>query len=102
MAALWFTEKEDVGFPTEKAAVGCCDLSVLHVGGEWQWLVTAMLAAMFPKVLREVLSMQRNGTQRKARRSRSVDRSSLAHDRESLTMIVSISGGFWVLLKRAG
>jgi hypothetical protein len=23
----------------EKGTVGLCDLSVLHVGGEWQWLV---------------------------------------------------------------
>jgi hypothetical protein len=27
------------GFPVERAALGSCDLSVLHVGGEWQWLV---------------------------------------------------------------
>ena len=37
--AYWFTEHEDGGFPVEKAAPGSCDLWVLHVGGEWQWLV---------------------------------------------------------------
>jgi hypothetical protein len=26
-------------FPIERAALGACDLSVLHVGGEWPWLV---------------------------------------------------------------
>ena len=35
----WFTEHEDGGFPVEKAAIGSCDLSGLHVGGEWQRLV---------------------------------------------------------------
>jgi hypothetical protein len=28
-AAHWFTHKEQGGFPVEKAALGCCDLSVL-------------------------------------------------------------------------
>jgi hypothetical protein len=37
--AHWFTHLEHGGFPIEKAALGSCDLSVLHVGGEWQWLV---------------------------------------------------------------
>jgi hypothetical protein len=37
--ACWFTEDEDGGFPVEKAALRSCDLSVLHVGGKWQWLV---------------------------------------------------------------
>jgi hypothetical protein len=37
--AHWFTEKEHDGFPVEKAALGAFDLSVLYVGGEWQWLV---------------------------------------------------------------
>lgn len=37
--AHWFTQHEHGGFPIEQAAVGGCDLSVLHVGGEWQWLV---------------------------------------------------------------
>jgi hypothetical protein len=37
--AHWFTEKKHGGFPVEKAGLGCCDLSALHVGGEWQWLV---------------------------------------------------------------
>jgi hypothetical protein len=37
--AYWFTHREHGGFPVEKAALGSCDLSVLHVGGEWEWLV---------------------------------------------------------------
>ena len=37
--AYWFTQHEQGSFPIEKAAVGSCDLSVLHAGGEWQWLV---------------------------------------------------------------
>jgi hypothetical protein len=37
--ARWFTQHEFGGFPVERAALGACDLSVLHVGGEWQWLV---------------------------------------------------------------
>jgi len=37
--AQWFIQHEDGGFPIERAALGSCDLSVLHVGGEWQWLV---------------------------------------------------------------
>jgi hypothetical protein len=27
------------GFPIERAALRSCELSVLYVGGEWQWLV---------------------------------------------------------------
>lgn len=38
-AAHWFTHTEVGGFPVEKAAIGDCDLSVLHVGGDWEWLV---------------------------------------------------------------
>jgi hypothetical protein len=37
--AYWFTHREAGGFPVERAVLGDCDLSVLHVGGEWQWLV---------------------------------------------------------------
>jgi len=37
--AYWFTQREHGGFPVEKAAVGSCDLSVLHIGGQWEWLV---------------------------------------------------------------
>jgi hypothetical protein len=37
--ACWFTHLEHGSFPIERAALGTCDLSVLHVGGEWQWLV---------------------------------------------------------------
>lgn len=39
MKACWFTVREEGGFPVERAALGLCDLSILHVGGEWQWLV---------------------------------------------------------------
>jgi hypothetical protein len=35
----WFTQHERGGFPVEKAALGSCDLSMMHIGGEWQWLV---------------------------------------------------------------
>jgi hypothetical protein len=38
-AAHWVTQKERDGFPVEKAAVGSCDLSVVYVGGYWEWLV---------------------------------------------------------------
>jgi hypothetical protein len=37
--AYWFTQYEAGGFPVDRAALGACDLSVLYVGGEWQWLV---------------------------------------------------------------
>jgi hypothetical protein len=37
--AHWFTQHEQGGFPVERAALGSCDLSILHIGGEWQWLV---------------------------------------------------------------
>jgi hypothetical protein len=37
--AHWFTQHEHGGFPVEKAALGSCDLSVLHVDGNWEWLV---------------------------------------------------------------
>jgi hypothetical protein len=37
--AYWFEQKEQGGFPIQRAAIGSCDLSMLHVGGEWQWLV---------------------------------------------------------------
>jgi hypothetical protein len=39
LQAKWFTQQEHGGFPVERAALGSCDLSILHVGGEWQWLV---------------------------------------------------------------
>ena len=39
MKACWFTVREQGGFPVERAALGPCELSALHVGGEWQWLV---------------------------------------------------------------
>jgi hypothetical protein len=37
--AYWFTQYEHGGFPIERAALGSCDLSMVHIGGEWQWLV---------------------------------------------------------------
>jgi len=37
--AHWFTQHEDGGFPVQRAALGSCDLSMMHIGGEWQWLV---------------------------------------------------------------
>jgi hypothetical protein len=40
MSAYWFEHKERGGFPVQRAAVRDCDLSVLHVAGEWQWLVS--------------------------------------------------------------
>ena len=39
MTAQWFTQHEHGGFPIERAALGSCDLSMLHIGGEWHWLV---------------------------------------------------------------
>ena len=39
MIAQWFTLHEHGGFPNERAVLGSCDLSMLHIGGEWQWLV---------------------------------------------------------------
>lgn len=35
----WFTHLEHGGFPIERAALGSCELSILLIGGEWQWLV---------------------------------------------------------------
>ena len=37
--AYWFEHKEQSGLRVLRAALGDCDLSLLHVGGEWQWLV---------------------------------------------------------------
>jgi hypothetical protein len=37
--AHWFTQHEQGGFPVERAVVGPCDLSVLRIGDQWQWLV---------------------------------------------------------------
>jgi hypothetical protein len=34
-----FTQQEHGGFPVERAALGSCDLSMMHIGSEWQWLV---------------------------------------------------------------
>lgn len=38
MKAYWFTDREQGGFPVERAALGSCDLSVLHIavdGNGW-------------------------------------------------------------------
>jgi len=35
LIAHWFTQHERGGFPVERAAFGSCDLSILHIGGEW-------------------------------------------------------------------
>ena len=37
--ADWFTEYEPGSFPIDRVALGDCDLSVLRIGDEWQWLV---------------------------------------------------------------
>jgi hypothetical protein len=39
LLGYWHTQHEHGGFPIECAALGPYDLSVLHIGGEWQWLV---------------------------------------------------------------
>jgi hypothetical protein len=37
--AYWFEPREQGGFLVQRAAVGDCDLSVLHVDDTWHWLV---------------------------------------------------------------
>ena len=37
--AYWFKHKERGVRPVERAVLGDCDLSVLHVGRKWQWFV---------------------------------------------------------------
>ena len=39
LLAHWFTQHGHGSFPFECAALGAYDVSVLHIGGEWQWLV---------------------------------------------------------------
>jgi hypothetical protein len=39
LLAYWFTQNDYRGFPVELAALGGCDLSVMFIGGGWQWLV---------------------------------------------------------------
>jgi hypothetical protein len=39
MKAYRFTSSEKNGFPVERAALGGCDLSIMDIAGEWQWLV---------------------------------------------------------------
>jgi hypothetical protein len=38
-AVTWFTHHEHGGFATHRAAVGAADLSVMHIGSGWSWLV---------------------------------------------------------------
>jgi hypothetical protein len=45
----WFTQAEQGGFPVERAALGSCDLSVLRIGDQWQWLV-GLVVIFVPKV----------------------------------------------------
>jgi hypothetical protein len=42
LLAYWFEQHEHGGFAVERAALGSCDLSILHVTGEWQWLVSTI------------------------------------------------------------
>jgi hypothetical protein len=35
----WVTQHEDDGFPVRCAAVGEANLSVIHIGQRWLWLV---------------------------------------------------------------
>jgi hypothetical protein len=39
MKAHWFITHERGSFPVERATLGSCDLSVMHIAGEWQWLI---------------------------------------------------------------
>jgi hypothetical protein len=68
-AAYWFTHKEQGGFPIEKAALRDCDLSVVYVGGHWEWLVrqagrdvtegtaaTAATAKLYAETVAEMIS----------------------------------------------
>ena len=35
----WVVTEQLGAIPVERAALGSCDLSVIHIGGEWRWLV---------------------------------------------------------------
>jgi hypothetical protein len=37
--AYWLTQYDLFGFPAELSARGECDLSVMFIGGNWEWLV---------------------------------------------------------------
>jgi hypothetical protein len=39
MLARWHTQFLKNGFPIERATLGIFDLVVVHVAGEWQWLI---------------------------------------------------------------
>jgi hypothetical protein len=68
--AYSFAQHESGGFPIERAALGSCDLSVLHVGGECNgW--SGKRGVMWLKVPRVPLSM--HNSKLKPWRSSSVD-----------------------------
>jgi len=66
--AYWFEHKEQGGFPVLRAAVGDCDLSVLQVGDEWQWLVRRDRRATLPRAPPALPTM--HSARPKPRRSR--------------------------------
>ena len=39
MKTHWFTVHEYGGLRVDSASLGSCDLSILHIAGEWLWLV---------------------------------------------------------------
>jgi hypothetical protein len=96
MIAYWLTQQEHGGFPLERAALGSCDLSVLHIGGEWQWLASAKLAAMSPKVLREAFWLA-NGHKGPldARSCRHCDRGRLDRNRGPDRIPLADQRGHW-------
>jgi hypothetical protein len=51
-AMRWFVHNEQGGFPVLRAALDDCDLSVLHIGGEWQWLVRQDRCRLCARLLR--------------------------------------------------
>lgn len=48
LLACWFTQHERDSFPVEGAALGSCDLSVRHIGGEWNSGSFAVMVAISP------------------------------------------------------
>ena len=57
--AQWFTDFKLASFPIEKAAVGLCELSVLHVAGVWQWRVRRHDRDVAEGVAHELVDAQR-------------------------------------------
>ena len=37
--AYWFAPRDHDELPAERAALGDCELAVMRIGGEWEWLV---------------------------------------------------------------